>query len=57
VVEPDRGQLTELARRLRDRRIVPDIAAEYPLAEAITAVGPNAPRLPGKTVIRATPGW
>jgi NADPH:quinone reductase-like Zn-dependent oxidoreductase len=57
VVEPDRAQLTELASRLRDGRIVPAIAAEHPLPEAIAAFGPDAPRLPGKTIIRVTPGW
>jgi NADPH:quinone reductase-like Zn-dependent oxidoreductase len=52
VVEPDREQLTELANRLRNGRITPLIAAEHPLREAITALGPDAPRLPGKTIIR-----
>jgi NADPH:quinone reductase-like Zn-dependent oxidoreductase len=52
VVEPDRPQLTELASRLRDGRIAPTIAAEHPLREATTAFGPDAPRLPGKTIIR-----
>jgi NADPH:quinone reductase-like Zn-dependent oxidoreductase len=52
VVEPDREQLTELANRLRDGRITPTIAAEHPLREAIAALGPDAPRLPGKTIIR-----
>jgi NADPH:quinone reductase-like Zn-dependent oxidoreductase len=54
VVEPDRAQLTELATRLRDGRISPTIAAEYPLPQAIAALGPDAPRLPGKTIIRVT---
>jgi NADPH:quinone reductase-like Zn-dependent oxidoreductase len=57
VVEPDRVQLTELASRLRDGRIVPDIAAEYALPDAVAAVGPDAPRPPGKTIIRVRPGW
>lgn len=52
VVEPDRAQLTELADRLRDGRIVPTIAAEHALSESIAAFGPDAPRLPGKTIIR-----
>ena len=52
VVEPDREQLTELASRLRDGRIAPGIAAEHALHEAIAALGANAPRLPGKTIIR-----
>lgn len=57
VVEPDRAQLAELADRLRDGRIAPNIAAEHPLPEAMAAFGPDAPRLPGKTIIRVTPGW
>jgi NADPH:quinone reductase-like Zn-dependent oxidoreductase len=52
VVEPDRGQLTELASRLRDGRITATIAAEHSLSEATAAFGPHAPRLPGKTIIR-----
>jgi NADPH:quinone reductase-like Zn-dependent oxidoreductase len=52
VVEPDREQLTELASRLRDGRITPGIAAEHSLHEAIAAFSANAPRLPGKTIIR-----
>jgi hypothetical protein len=52
VVEPDRAQLTELASRLRDGRIAPIIAAERPLPEAVPAFGPDAPRLPGKIIIR-----
>jgi NADPH:quinone reductase-like Zn-dependent oxidoreductase len=52
VVEPDREQLTELASRLRDGRISPTIAAEHPLREAIAALGPDAPRLPGRTIVR-----
>jgi NADPH:quinone reductase-like Zn-dependent oxidoreductase len=56
VVEPDRAQLTELANRLRDGRLAPTIAAEHPLAEATNALGPDAPRLPGKTIIRVAEG-
>ena len=52
VVEPDRAQLSELASRLRDGRIAPTIAAEHPLREATTALGPDAPRLQGRTIIR-----
>jgi NADPH:quinone reductase-like Zn-dependent oxidoreductase len=56
VVEPDRAQLTELASRLRDGRIAPTIAAEHPLPEAIAALGPHAPHLRGKTIIRVAQG-
>lgn len=52
IVEPDRAQLTELANRLSDGRITPSIAAEHSLRDSITALGPDAPRLPGKTIIR-----
>jgi NADPH:quinone reductase-like Zn-dependent oxidoreductase len=52
VVEPDRAQLTELASRLRDGRIAPTVAAEHSLPEANAALGPDAPRLRGKTIIR-----
>jgi NADPH:quinone reductase-like Zn-dependent oxidoreductase len=56
VVEPDRAQLTELAGRLRDGRIVPSIAAEHALSQAVAAFGPDTPRLPGKTIIRVSQG-
>ncbi len=52
VVEPERAQLAELASRLRDGRIAPTIATEQPLSEAIAALGPDAPRRRGKTIIR-----
>ena len=57
VVEPERAQLAELASRLSDGRIAPTVAAEHPLAEAIAAFGPDAPRLRGKTIIRVADGW
>jgi NADPH:quinone reductase-like Zn-dependent oxidoreductase len=57
VVEPERAQLAELASRLRDGRIAPTIAAELPLSQAIAALGPDGPRLRGKTVIRVAEGW
>lgn len=54
VVEADRSQLTELATRLRDGRLTPNIGAIRPLSEAVAAFGPAAPRVPGKTIIRVT---
>ncbi|MET8833915.1 NADP-dependent oxidoreductase [Micromonospora sp. NPDC004540] len=54
VVEADRSQLTELATRLRDGRIAPNVGAIRPLSEAVAAFGPDAPRVPGKTIIRVT---
>ncbi|MFF9981004.1 NADP-dependent oxidoreductase [Streptomyces erythrochromogenes] len=53
VVEPDRAQLAELARRLRDGRLKPIVGAVRPLAEAPTALAP-AGRPSGKTIIRVT---
>ena len=52
VVEADRSQLAELATRLRDGRLTPNIGAIRPLSEAVAAFGPDAPRVPGKLVIR-----
>jgi NADPH:quinone reductase-like Zn-dependent oxidoreductase len=57
VVEADRSQLTELAERLRDGRLTPNVGAVRPLAEAPSAFGPNAPRVSGKTIIQVTEGW
>jgi NADPH:quinone reductase-like Zn-dependent oxidoreductase len=57
VVEPDRPQLAELARRLRDGRLTSNVAAVRPLSEAPAAFGPDAPRVPGKTMIRLDEGW
>jgi NADPH:quinone reductase-like Zn-dependent oxidoreductase len=57
VVEADRSQLTELAQRLRDGRLTPNVVAVRPLAEAPAAFGPDAPRASGKTIIRVTEGW
>ncbi|MEW2383814.1 NADP-dependent oxidoreductase [Micromonospora sp. NPDC047707] len=54
VVEADRSQLTELAARLRDGRLTPNIGAIRPLSEAVAAFGPDAPRAPGKVIIRVT---
>jgi NADPH:quinone reductase-like Zn-dependent oxidoreductase len=57
VVEADRSQLAELAQRLRDGRLTSNVGAVRPLAEAPAAFGPDAPRVPGKTIIRVTEGW
>ncbi|KOV71664.1 NADPH:quinone reductase [Streptomyces sp. AS58] len=53
VVEPDRARLTELAQRVRDGRLRPNIGAVRPLAEAPAAFAPEN-RPPGKTIIRVT---
>ncbi|MEV6681932.1 NADP-dependent oxidoreductase [Streptomyces erythrochromogenes] len=55
VVEPDRAQLAELARRLRDGRLRPIVGAVRPLAEAPSALAP-AGRPSGKTIIRVAEG-
>jgi NADPH:quinone reductase-like Zn-dependent oxidoreductase len=57
VVEADRSQLAELAQRLRDGRLSSNVGAVRPLAEAPGAFGPDAPRVPGKTIIQVTEGW
>jgi NADPH:quinone reductase-like Zn-dependent oxidoreductase len=57
VVEADRSQLTELAERLRDGRLAPNVGAVRPLTEAPAAFGPNAPHASGKTIIQVTEGW
>jgi NADPH:quinone reductase-like Zn-dependent oxidoreductase len=57
VVEADRSQLAELARRLRDGRLTSNVVAVRPLAEAPAAFGPDAPRVSGKTIIQVTEGW
>ena len=57
VVEADRSQFTELAQRLHDGRLTPNVRAVRPLAQAATAFGPNAPHASGKTIIQVTDGW
>ena len=57
VVEADRAQLAELARRLRDGRLSSNVGAVRPLAQAPAAFGPDAPRVSGKTIIQVTEGW
>jgi NADPH:quinone reductase-like Zn-dependent oxidoreductase len=51
IVEPDRGQLVELAQRLRDGRIKPLVGAVRPLSEAPAAFAPDR-RTRGKTIIQ-----
>lgn len=53
VVEPDRARLTDLVTRVRDGRLVPNVGAVRPLAEAPFAFAPGT-RTPGKTIIRVT---
>lgn len=57
VVEAGRSQLAELGQRLRDGRLTSNVGAVRPLDEAPAAFGPDAPRVPGKTIIRVTDGW
>ncbi|MFI7642463.1 zinc-binding dehydrogenase [Nonomuraea sp. NPDC049400] len=51
VVEPDRAQLADLGRRLRDGRLRPIVGAVRTLAEASSAFAPGQ-RTRGKTIIR-----
>jgi NADPH:quinone reductase-like Zn-dependent oxidoreductase len=51
LVEADRGQLAELAARVRDGRLKPVVSAVLPLAEAVSAFAPGK-RMPGKTILR-----
>ena len=55
IVEPDRQQLGELERRLRDGRLRPIVGAVFSLDEAPSAFDP-AQRAHGKTIIRVTDG-
>lgn len=55
VVEADRLRLVELAQRLRDGRLKPNVGAVRPLAEAPAAFAPDK-RTPGKTIIRVVEG-
>jgi NADPH:quinone reductase-like Zn-dependent oxidoreductase len=51
LVEADRGQLADLAARVRDGRLKPVIGDVLPLAEAAAAFAPDK-RVPGKTILR-----
>jgi NADPH:quinone reductase-like Zn-dependent oxidoreductase len=53
IVEPDRVQLAELAKRLRDGRLKPIVGAVRTLPEAPAAFAPDR-GTPGKTIIRVT---
>jgi len=52
VVESDRVQLVEIAKRVRDGRLRPNIGTVATLDEAVAAFNPTT-RRPGKTIIRA----
>ncbi|MFI9387433.1 NADP-dependent oxidoreductase [Kutzneria sp. NPDC052558] len=54
VVVPDRAQLGEIAQRVRDGRVRPNIGAVATLDDAVAAFDP-AMRVRGKTVIRVRP--
>jgi NADPH:quinone reductase-like Zn-dependent oxidoreductase len=55
VVEADRGQLNEIAQRVRDGRLLPNIGKVSALDDAIAAF--NAPgRRNGKTIVRIASG-
>ncbi|MGV9818747.1 NADP-dependent oxidoreductase [Nocardia xishanensis] len=54
VVEPNRDQLTQLATRLRDGRLIPLVRTVRPLADAPAAFSPDR-RARGRTIIRTTP--
>src|SRR5262245_25117728 len=54
VVEPDRAQLADLARRVRDGRLMPIVGAVRPLGETAAAFAPDR-RTSGKTIIQVAP--
>ncbi len=54
VVEPDRIQLGEIVRRVRDGRLRTNIGAVSPLDGAVAAFNPTK-RINGKTIIRVRP--
>jgi hypothetical protein len=56
VVEVDRSQLAEIAQRLGDGRLTAQVGLVRPLAEAPAALGPDPPRVPGRTIIEVTDG-
>jgi NADPH:quinone reductase-like Zn-dependent oxidoreductase len=54
VVVPDRGQLGEVVRRVRDGRVRTAIGNVAPLDDAVGAFNPTE-RIKGKTIIRVRP--
>jgi NADPH:quinone reductase-like Zn-dependent oxidoreductase len=54
VVEPDRGQLSEIVRRVRDGRLRTNIGNVSTLDDAVAAFNPTE-RIKGKTIIRVRP--
>jgi NADPH:quinone reductase-like Zn-dependent oxidoreductase len=54
VVVPDRAQLNEIVRRVRDGRLRPNIGTVSPLDDAVAAFNPTK-RISGKTIIRIRP--
>ena len=56
VVEADRAQLAAIAERLRAGTLTVDVGAVRPLQEAPAALGPDAPRVHGRTIIRVAEG-
>jgi NADPH:quinone reductase-like Zn-dependent oxidoreductase len=54
VVEPDRAQLIEIVRRVRDGRLRTNIGTVAPLDDAVAALNPTGRRT-GKTIITVDP--
>ena len=54
VVVPDRAQLTEIVRRVRDGRLRTNIGNVSTLDDAVAAFNPTE-RISGKTIIRVRP--
>ena len=54
VVEPDRAQLSEVVRRVRDGRLRTNIGNVSALGDAVAALNPTG-RIKGKTIIRVRP--
>ena len=54
VVESDRAQLSEIARRVRDGRLWANIGSVSTLDDAVAAFNPTE-RIKGKTIIRVRP--
>ena len=54
VVEPDRAQLGEIVRRVRDGRLRTNIGTVASLDDAVAALNPTE-RATGKTIIQVRP--